>query len=238
MYRDPWLVAVHKPSGLLVHRSPIDRRETRFALQEVRNLIGQRVWPVHRLDKPTSGLLLFALDPDSARVLSDQFAEGQIDKRYLAVVRGHCPESLEIDHPLQDEVDSRGRTVADGAVREARTTLTRRRLWTLPIPVDRYPEARYSLVELTPHTGRYRQLRRHMKHIAHPIIGDTRYGKGTHNRFFRSHLDSCRLLLASVGLELRHPVSEQTLVLECPLAPDFTDTIDQLDGLAVRRQVD
>ena len=182
VYQDEHLVAINKPAGLLVHRSHLDRHETRFALQMLRDQIGRRVYPVHRLDKPTSGILLFALSPDTARQLSLLFEQRQVHKHYLAVVRGHCPEQGEIDYPLKEQRDR----IADARVRDdkpAQEAMTRfRRLATveLPVAVDRYPQTRYSLVQLSPRTGRRHQLRRHMKHIGHPIIGDAKHGKGVH----------------------------------------------------------
>lgn len=229
VYRDDDLVAINKPSGLLVHRSPIDKHETRFALQMLRDQIGQHVFPVHRLDKPTSGLLLFALSPEVARNVSLQFEEGTVKKTYHAVIRGHAPQSLFIDHPLRDETDAEGRKINDGTVRDAQTELECEKHWTLPIPVDRYPEARYSLVVLKPKTGRTRQLRRHMKHIAYPIIGDVRYGKGTHNRFFREHFGCERLMLASVGLNLIHPESGIPLEIFAKPSANFSMVIDMID---------
>ena len=228
VYRDDQLVAINKPSGLLVHRSPIDRHETRFAVQLLRDQMGQRVYPVHRLDKPTSGLLLFALDSDTARELSNQLYEGRVAKSYLAIVRGHAPESMEIDHPLRDETDHAGNRISDGVVRAAQTSMRCLERWTLDRPVDRYPEARYSLVELSPHTGRHRQLRRHMKHISHPIIGDTRFGKGTHNRFFRDNFNCHRLLLAAVSLMLNHPLTGERIEIECTPEASFSSVIDRL----------
>jgi len=229
VFQDDYLVAINKPSGLLVHRSPIDRHETRFAVQLLRDQLGgQWVYPVHRLDKPTSGLLLFALSPEIARQVSEAFTLGEVSKTYLAVVRGHAPLERFIDHPLEDEVDHAGRRIADGAAREAITSLSCLQHWTVPMPVDRYPEGRYSLVELRPQTGRHRQLRRHMKHISHPIIGDTRYGKGSHNRFFREHFNSHRLLLHAQGLELQHPVTAEPLLLEAKLDQDFAGVVNGL----------
>ena len=225
VYQDQWLVAINKPAGLLVHRSPIDRYETRFAVQTLRDQLGRLVYPVHRLDKPTSGLLLFALDPQTARNLADQFSHGHVEKRYLAIVRGHCPDALDIDHPLRDEVDSQGQRITDGISRDALTSVSCLRRWELPLAVDRYPQARYSLAQLRPLTGRHRQLRRHLKHVAHPIIGDVRYGKGVHNRFFREHFGVARLLLAAVELEIDHPISAQRLRIRCPLAEDFERAI-------------
>ncbi len=230
LYHDEFLVAVHKPSGLLVHRSEIDRHETRFALQIVRNQIGRHVWAAHRLDKGTSGVLLFALTPDIAAALGRQFEEGGVNKRYLAVVRGHPPESGEIDHPLtrqRDRYEWRG----DQSSQEAQNALTRyRRLDTVELPyaVDRYPTSRDALLELEPVTGRRHQLRRHLKHIAHPIIGDATHGKGRHNRLFTDLFGSQRLLLACTDLELTHPLNNNLLKINAPVASDFAGVLAHL----------
>ncbi|MFZ5841563.1 MAG: pseudouridine synthase [Pseudomonadota bacterium] len=218
LYCDEHLVAVHKPAGLLVHRTGIDRNETRFAVQMLRDQLGQHVYPVHRLDKGTSGVLLFARHPEMARQLVQQFAEQKIDKCYWAVVRGHPPEQGRIDHPLdriQDDYDKQTR--ADAPAQPAVTDYRRLACVELPVAVDRYPVSRYALLALSPLTGRRHQLRRHLKHIAHPIIGDVRYGKGSHNRYFREHLAAPRMLLACVRMRLAHPVTGATLVLEQPV---------------------
>ena len=223
IYRDEHLVAINKPSGLLVHRSPIDRHETRFALQLVRNHIGRHVFPVHRLDKPTSGLLVFALSPAIAAQLSGQFAAGTVDKRYLAVARGYIPERGCIDYPLREQLDriaDRDRT-PHRPPQPAVTHYQRLATVEVPVAVDRYPQARYSLVALRPDTGRRHQLRRHMKHIGHPLIGDAKHGKGVHNRFFQAHYDCHRLLLACIGLGISHPVSGATLQLRAGLDAPF-----------------
>jgi tRNA pseudouridine65 synthase len=228
IYRDEHIVAVVKPAGLLVHRSPIDRHETRFALQMVRNQVGQHVYPVHRLDKPTSGVLLFGLSSGIARTISEQFAAGTVHKQYLAVVRGYCPRECVIDYPLKEQLDK----IADKHSRKdkpAQNAVTRlRRLATveIPIAVDRYPQTRYSLVELRPETGRKHQLRRHMKHIGHPIIGDAKHGKGVHNRFFREQYGCPRLLLVSTGLEFIHPVSGEKVILRAQLDAPFQTVIN------------
>lgn len=225
LYRDDWLIAVDKPAGLLVHRSDLDRHETRFALQILRDQIGLPVFTVHRLDKGTSGLLLFALDRETAGALGRQFADGDVAKRYLAVVRGHPPASGVVDHPLAPLADE---FAASAAARPPRPAVTRYRCLErveLPHRVDRYATSRYALVELEPLTGRRHQLRRHMKHIAHPIIGDATHGKGRHNRLFRDLYGCRRLLLAAVGLRLRHPAHGGFLDLRAPLAPDFAGVL-------------
>lgn len=223
LYRDEHLVAIDKPAGLLVHRSNLDRHETRFAVQLLRDQIGRHVHPAHRLDKGTSGVLLFALDAATARALGEQFESGAVDKTYRAIVRGWPPESGCIDHPLSRQFDDHGRPRTDAATLSLPARTDFRRLGTAEIDaaVDRYPTARYALVELRPLTGRQHQLRRHMKHIAHPIIGDATHGKGRHNRLFQERFDSHRLLLACTGLRLRHPASGAPLLLQAPPAADF-----------------
>jgi len=228
IYRDEYLVAVDKPAGLLVHRSQIDRHETRFALQIVRNQVGRHVYPVHRLDKPTSGVLLFALSSDIARVLSQQFAAGTVHKRYLAIVRGHCPQAGIIDYALKEQLDKIADRYSrrDKPAQEAVTHFKRLATVELPVAVERYPQTRYSLVDLRPETGRKHQLRRHMKHIGYPIIGDAKHGKGVHNRFFQSEYNCHRLLLACTGLEIIHPVAGESLRLQTPVGASFQRVID------------
>ncbi len=228
IYRDDSLIAIHKPAGLLVHRSVLDRHETRFALQMLRDQIGQQVYPVHRIDKGTSGLLLFALDREVGRLLYGQFERGEVEKRYMAVVRGHPPDSGEIDHPLARMADEHAGIAASAAPQPAQTRFRRLATVELPYRVDRYPSSRYALVELQPLTGRWHQLRRHMKHIAHPIIGDATHGKGRHNRLFQQLFGHPRLLLAATEMRLVHPSSGQALRLQTGLAEDFADVIGQL----------
>lgn len=230
LYRDEQLIAVHKPAGLLVHRSWIDRHETRFALQLVRDQIGQLVYPVHRLDKPTSGVLLFALDPETARSLGAAFAAGAVEKTYLAVVRGLPPESGLIDHPLREEYDRHDdpRARAGKEPQPAHTSYRRLATVELPFAVGRYPSSRYALVEACPHTGRKHQLRRHFKHLFHPLIGDSKYGEGRHNQFFRQQLDCRRLLLAAVEMTLPHPIDGHALTLTAPLESSFARLLDPL----------
>ena len=224
LYRDNYLVIINKPSGLLVHRSPIDRHETRFALQEVRDQIGQYVYPVHRLDKPTSGVLVFALSEEVAQTLAQMFRENRVSKRYLAVVRGYIPQTGMIDHPLKQMLDTKEQKEKGitKEAQEAQTLYRRLAMVELPYPVSRYPVARYSLVSLKPSTGRKHQLRRHMKHIFHPIVGDTKHGRGEHNRLFREKFDIHRLLLHAYELSFIHPVSGEALCIKAGLDESFS----------------
>jgi tRNA pseudouridine65 synthase len=230
LYHDDCLVAVNKPAGLLVHRSAVDRRETRFAMQLLRDQIGRRVYPVHRLDRPTSGVLLFALDSDTAREVSGQFCAGAVGKTYLAVVRGYTDQAALIDYPLREQQDrmTDARADPDKPAQPALTGYRRLATVELPYPVGRYAGARYSLLEVEPKTGRKHQIRRHLKHIFHPVVGDTTHGDGKHNRLFRDRLDCHRLLLAATRLELSHPQTGAALRIEAPLQGDFQNLIQRL----------
>lgn len=223
LHLDPHLVAVNKPAGLLVHRSGIDRHETRFALQEVRDQIGQKVYPVHRLDKPTSGVLLFALSADVARTLTDRFGNGEVQKHYLAVVRGYVEGEGVIDHPLVEERDTATDSLArrNKPAQDAVTEYHGLAHAELPCPVGRYATARFSLVRALPRTGRKHQIRRHMKHIFHPVIGDTTHGDGKQNALFRRQFGCSRLLLHAEGMAFAHPVTDLAVTLAAPLDEEF-----------------
>lgn len=230
IYRDEFLVAINKPSGLLVHRSMIDRHETRFAMQLLRDQIGQHVFPVHRLDKPTSGVLVFALNAEIAAIMGNIFAEHQLHKTYVAIVRGIAPEYILLDYPLIEELDKyTDKNARSPEPKPAITEFFRLADINLPYAIDKYPESRYSLVKCIPQTGRKHQIRRHLKHISHPIIGDAKHGKGNHNRFFQQHLAAHRLLLAATELKFTHPVLQTKLNLVAPLDKTMTQLIKRFD---------
>ena len=215
LYRDDWLLAVHKPAGLLVHRSPIDRHATEFALQYAHQLNGgEHVYPCHRLDRPTSGVLLFARDPDTASAFGKSLMAGEVGKTYLALVRGWPVEQGVIDHPLREHATDRRCKDEPQPVRDALTHFRRLATTEIPVQVEGYPQSRYSLLALYPQTGRKHQLRRHMQHISHPIIGDTNYGRTRHNRYFAERFGGSRLMLAATELAFRHPATGQPLVLQ------------------------
>jgi tRNA pseudouridine65 synthase len=227
LYRDSQLVAIDKPSGLLVHRSVVDTRERRFAVQLLRDQLGQRVYPVHRLDKGTSGILLFALDAATARAVAAQFAAGDTHKRYLAVVRGWPPEQGQVDRALGGVEDDL-LPAPDPTPKSARTRFRRLATVELPVPIDRYPAARYALLELEPLSGRRHQLRRHLAGLSHPIVGDSTYGSGRHNRLFRERYGCARLLLACTSLEFTHPADNRWVRVEAPLGDDFASVVERL----------
>ena len=219
LYRDDYLIAINKPSGLLVHKSPIDKHETVFALQLLRDQIGQYVYPVHRLDKPTSGVLLFALSADIAQIMSLLFRSHEVEKEYIAIVRGYIADEAVIDYPLKQMLDTKEQKEQGitKEVQEAQTYYERLATVELPYAVSRYPVARYSLVRLVPKTGRKHQLRRHMKHIFHPIVGDTKHGRGEHNILFREKFGSHRLLLHAHKVKFMHPLSKEEVIINAPV---------------------
>lgn len=219
LYRDQCLVAVNKPSGLLVHRTRISR-DREFLLQRLRNQLGRHVHPVHRLDRATSGVMLFALDPDSASAAAQAFQEGRVDKKYVAVVRGYADPAGTIDHAIKPE--------EGGQARRAVSHYSRLATVELDHPVGRYRTARYSLVAVRPETGRRHQIRRHFEHISHPVVGDTTHGDGRHNRFFREQFGIWRLLLHAWSLDLAHPATGEPLTLRAEPTPEFQGLLDEL----------
>lgn len=230
LYQDSDYVAINKPSGLLVHRTDLARFETEFALQILRDQLGQSVYPVHRLDRPTSGVLIFALSSESAKCLAEEFSEKRVKKKYLAVVRGRSPEFCVVNHPLKEELDAIADKKArqDKPAQEAVTDVKTIATVELPFRIDRYPSTRYSLVCAIPHTGRKHQIRRHMKHLNHPIIGDVNHGVGKHNRFFREQFQNQRLLLACTEISFHHPKTKQDVSIRAPLTRDFKEILEKL----------
>jgi tRNA pseudouridine65 synthase len=229
IYKDEYLVAINKPSGLLVHRSMLDKQETQFAIQLLRDQIGQHVFPVHRLDKPTSGVLVFALSADIAKKIAEQFAVQTIQKTYLAIVRGHLMHEGKIDYALKEKLDKIAdkMTSLDKPAQTAVTLFKPLDQFELPFAVSKYASARYSLVQLTPKTGRKHQLRRHLAHINHPIVGDVAHGDGKHNTFIRQQFNFHQLALICKSLLLTHPVSETPLRLSCDLDENFVDLLEK-----------
>lgn len=223
LFEDEHLVAIHKPAGLLVHRSYLARRERFFAMQLTRDLVGCHVFPVHRLDRPTSGVLLFAKSSEVANALCEQFAAHSVEKQYLALVRGNMHESGVLDYALKVELDEVADKHArqDKAAQDAVTAFEPLLNAEIPYPSGRYPTSRFALVLLTPKTGRKHQLRRHMAHLRHPILGDTTHGDGKQNTFFREHFGINRLWLIAKKLTFTHPITEARISIETELEPQW-----------------
>ena len=219
LYEDESLVAIHKPSGMMTHRSRIAEGQHYSAMEYLRDQLGSWVYPIHRLDRATSGVLIFGLHKDSARILHQQFADGLVEKKYWMITRGHAPIEAMINRALKEKRDR----ITDKKAREdkpaqtARTDIQTLAHVTLPIALSRYQTARFSLVEASPKTGRRHQIRRHLAGINYPIIGDTTHGRGEQNRFFRTYFDTHRLLLACTQISLLHPYKDQTLIITAPL---------------------
>jgi tRNA pseudouridine65 synthase len=185
VFRDASFVVVDKPSGVIVHRGLANDAED--LMRAVRDRVGARVYPVHRLDRGTSGAVVMALSAGAASAFGKAFEEGRVEKRYLALTRGH-PSDGDIDHPVPNRED--GPRVP---------ALTRVRCLGVA--------GRYALVEAVPVTGRLHQIRRHLKHVSCPIIGDVKYGKGEHNRHFRERYGLHRLALHATELAFDHPAT-------------------------------
>ena len=207
LWRDEHLVAVFKPAGWLVHRTGLDAHACRFVLQTLRDQIGHPVWPVHRLDRGTSGVLLMALHAEAAGRLGQALAGGAVDKVYLALVRGWLRAGVRIDHPLRP--DEAG---PDAPAQQASTVVRPLARLELPGQADpRFGTVRASLVEARPLTGRRHQIRRHLKHLSHPIIGDATHGKGPLNRWWAARLGHQRLWLHAQSVAFDHPYSGERL---------------------------
>ena len=230
LYQDEHLVAVDKPAGLFVHRSYLDRHEKYFALQLVRDQVGQYVYPVHRLDRPTSGVLLFALSEEVARSMNEIFSARQVQKTYYALTRGHLLDEGIIDHPLKEQHDKIADKYAqqDKAAQSAITQYESVATATLPIAVGKYPSVRYSLIKLLPQTGRKHQIRRHLSHLRYPIIGDINHGDNKQNPFFHHHFGFKRLMLQAKSLAFKHPVTDEPVVIESTYDEQWNHVFDVL----------
>ncbi|CAM3532503.1 tRNA pseudouridine(65) synthase TruC [Shewanella violacea] len=225
LFEDDDIVAIHKPAGLLVHRSYLARRERFFAMQLTRDKVGCHVFPVHRLDRPTSGVLLFAKSCEMANALCVQFADKTIEKHYLAIVRGNMHEAATLDYPLKVELDDLGDKDVnqDKPAQDAVTSYQPLLNTEIPFTSGRYASSRYALVKLSPHTGRKHQLRRHMAHLRHPILGDTTHGDGKQNKFFREHFSVNRLWLIAKQLTFNHPRTGERMIIETELEQQWFD---------------
>ena len=224
LYQSDELVAINKPHGLLVHRSHIASDASEFAVQVLRDQLGQRVYPVHRLDRKTGGVLLFALNETMNSLMQQQFADGQVTKTYMAIVRGYTPDEQAIDYPLQKDDGN----PALGVLQDAFTHLKTLQRTEVALPFGKHATSRYSLVELTPTTGRMHQLRKHTAHILHPIIGDRPHGCNKQNKLFLEHFGMNTMLLHAQRLQFRHPVSGEAIDVTAPVQTEFSRMLKAL----------
>jgi tRNA pseudouridine65 synthase len=230
IYKDKYIVAVNKPSGLLIHPGKIARHEKQTLMKQVRDFAGQWVYPVHRLDRPTSGIVVFAFSSEVAASLTQQFTNRQIKKTYIAIVRGFTEESSVIDKPLKEIIDkmSDTRTQKNKPAQNAVTRYKTLEKIELDVPVRPYKTARYSMVMASPLTGRQQQIRRHFKSIFHPIIGDPKHGDNAHNKMLRKEFGLCRLMLHSSSIILKHPFTMKELKLTAALPQEFLQFLKNL----------
>lgn len=212
IYQDDSLIAINKPHGLLVHRSKIADDAKEFALQMLRDQIGQHVNPVHRLDRKTGGVLLFAFHKEVEIAMQKQFQEGLVDKHYLAIVRGYTPLEMEIDYPLAKE---------NGTLQDAQTSFVTLQQAEIPLAIGKHPTSRYSLVDANPKTGRMHQLRKHFAHIFHPIIGDRPHGCNKQNRYFKEHLQMNTMMLHASSLSFSHPITSEKIIITAEVQAEF-----------------
>lgn len=220
LFEDEFLVAIHKPNGLLVHRSSIARDAEEFALQMLRDQIDHKVFPTHRLDRKTSGVLLFAKDEETNRKMQQQFMEQEVHKRYLAIVRGYTDDSGTIDYALKRD---------DGKVQEAVTHYETLERTEIALPFGGHQTSRYSLVSVKPETGRMHQIRKHFAHIFHPIIGDRPHGCNKQNKLFLERFNMNRLMLHALDLSFIHPVDSTEISIHSPLQEEFRRMLTELE---------
>lgn len=219
LFRDEYLIAINKPHGLLVHRSSIANDASEFALQLLRDQIGQPVYPAHRLDRKTGGILLFSLDKETDKRTQPLFQDKKMDKRYLSVLRGYCPEEGTIDYPLLKE---------NGTSQDAITHYKRLATAEIDVPQGKFSTSRYSLVEANPETGRMHQLRRHFAHIMYPIIGDRPHGCNKQNKLWKEKFEMDTMLLHASSLTFLHPWTEEKIEIKSKLNSEFYRVLEIL----------
>jgi tRNA pseudouridine65 synthase len=223
LYQDDALIVVNKPANLAVHRSKFVGPADEFLIDLLREQVGDNVYLAHRLDRATSGVLLVARSKEVAAVLGEQFMQRSVHKQYLAVVRG-WPEPAEdlVDYPLPGSRET-------GPRREARTHYRRLATIEVPIALGRYPQQRYALVLAEPESGRFRQIRKHLAHIHHPVIGDCQHGRSDHNRLYKQHFSCHRMLLHAWRIRFAHPLSGAPMHVKAPLDTAFAALLDRFD---------
>lgn len=224
LFQDDHLIAVNKPAGLLVHRSSIAKDATEFALQKTRDFVGKEVHPIHRLDRKTSGVLLFTFDKNTLHSMQNLFNEGKVRKEYHAIVRGFTDDSGKIDYALVND---------KGLTQSARTIYTTHKKWEITKSFGRYKTSRYAYVHVFPETGRMHQIRKHFAHIFHPIIGDRPHGCNKQNRFFKREFNLIEMLLHAKSYSFEHPVTSDKIIIQAPIRNEFMRIVSLLDELDI-----
>ncbi|MEG0529246.1 MAG: pseudouridine synthase [Bacilli bacterium] len=220
LYQDEYIIAINKPSGLLVHKSFYARDAKIFAIQELRNQIGgQHVYPIHRLDRKTSGVLLFALDKEALKIMNDRFATREVEKKYLAILRGWSPDELTIDYDLTND---------DGVKQNAITYFRRLQKAEIELEFNNHPTSSYTLVEAITETVSMHQLRKHFKHILHPILGCRKHGCNKQNKLWLENFELKGMMLHAHQLVFNHPITNERITLNATINEEFEKVADIL----------
>jgi len=220
LFLDEYLVAINKPHGLLVHRSKIAVNTDEFALQLLRDQLNKKVYPCHRLDRKTSGVLLFAFSSEVQKLVNDQFMAKTVVKEYFAIVRGFILESGRINYPLTD---------LKGKTKDALTYFEVMETSEIPIPLGKFETSRYSLVLIKPETGRMHQIRKHFAHIFHPIVGDRPHGCNKQNKLFLEKWNMKSMLLHAYKLKLKHPILSNEIEISAEISSEFKRSMQFLE---------
>ena len=221
IFEDENLIAINKPHNLLVHRSSLSRQDTIFAVQELRNQCGHHVFPIHRLDRKVSGVLLFGKTSEAAAAMQNLFITKEIEKNYLAIVRGFFPhQEVIVDHPVMNERKNKLEAVSKFKLLESSE---------IPLPFGKHSTSRYSIVEARPITGKYHQLRQHLKHLKHPIIGDRPHGCNKQNKLFLEKWNMTTTMLHAESLVFKNPFSLDSLCIQAPISQQMKEMIQNLN---------
>lgn len=219
LFKDAYLVIINKPNGLLVHRSKIATNTDVYALQILRDQIGQKVYPVHRLDRKTSGVLIFALSPEVNSQMQQLLVNNQVSKTYEAIVRGYTPDEAIIDYPLTND---------SGKTQDAVTNFLTLKKSEIQLAHGKFKTSRYSLIEVQPQTGRFHQIRKHFAHLRHPIIGDRPHGCNKQNKLFKESWDMITMMLHANMVEFKHPITNESMLIKASPPAEFVRTLTVL----------
>jgi len=220
LYQDEHFIAICKPHDILVHRTKLSQ-DTVFVLQSLSKQVDKYLYPIHRLDRKTSGILLFAFSSEIAKTIHDQFQTGEITKTYLAICRGHLPQlEMTIDYALTND---------RGKIQDAITHVKVLKQSEIAVPQGKFQTSRYSLVKVKPLTGRFHQIRKHLKHIFHPIVGDRPHGCNKQNKLFKEKWNMGTMLLHAQQLQLHHPITEDVMVISTPPLDEFQRMLEVLE---------
>ena len=221
VFDDMHIIGINKPPNIAVHKSKVVGNQDVFVLQLLRNQVGYKVYPIHRLDSKTSGVLLFAKSSQDVANFQQLFYTKNIKKDYLAIVRGFFPEKQTLDYGLKTE---------DGKIQEAITSFSLINKYELPIPFGKHSSSRYSLISCAPLTGRTHQIRRHLAHLNHPIIGDRPHGCNKQNKLFKERWDMYSMLLHAKSVSFIHPITNQKMHIEAKVSGEFKRMLDMLNS--------